>query len=159
MGTFCGQSCRCHPLIMNRFREWLLVIMGIAYAASLFWLPVFILEQSPYGLNRVFGSTILVGGWMDIFSWDFAWYANPLLLIALFRSKSKKRISAILLSIVAFLVAFQSWTATEWWHNEAASTRILYLGPGYYVWHATLFLGAIYCYLGEKGSSQMPPIK
>jgi len=107
------------------------IFMGLAcFAASLF-MPVFFTSG-----EDIYGYWVLITGWIGLVFIQFAWFANPINLLALLVAHGNPRIS-LLLSFLALMLASGAFPFQE------IPTGINYekifikeFGIGFYVWYA-----------------------
>ena len=94
----------------------------------------------------IVGYWVLVTGWIGVIFIQFAWYANPINLLALLLARDNPQI-ALLLSILALIIASGTFGFYE------IPTGINYekvfikeFGLGFYVWYAAqvFFLLAVF---------------
>lgn len=108
---------------------------SLALYATALALPAFHFSNyRPY----LTGYSVLGWGWWGVLSFNFAWFANPLLWaawLAFWRTNNRRALS---LSLWALLLSFQSFFAREWWFNEGSGTPIDRLGIGFYLWVAAI---------------------
>ncbi|MEZ5450360.1 MAG: hypothetical protein R3E89_15800 [Thiolinea sp.] len=106
------------------------------------WLPVFETAQGP-----IAGYWVLISGWMGFAMFQFAWYANPLLLMAVILMYSAP-LRATLLAALGLLLATQAF----WFDalpGTVTATPIVGQGPGFWVWYGSLFLLALGVFWGS----------
>ncbi len=99
-----------------------------------------------------YGYHILLLGFLGIFIGMFAWYANPLMFLALMLSKFKKRLAAMIFSISSIVLGLQSYALKAIPFNESTmDSRNLnfvdHLGCGFYLWMSSLIVFSGYCFL------------
>ena len=105
----------------------------LSFVTSLF-LPSFFTSD-----GDIIGGWVFIMGWMGIVVFQFAWYANPLSILAFLISESRPRIS-LLLSLLALVVASHAFVFNEiptglttGIHQE--KLFIKELGIGFYCWY------------------------
>ncbi|MEZ5480286.1 MAG: hypothetical protein R3E95_23245 [Thiolinea sp.] len=106
------------------------------------WLPVFETAQ-----GHIAGYWVLISGWMGFAMFQFAWYANPLLLMAVILMYSAP-LRATLLAALGLLLATQAF----WFDalpGTVTATPIVGQGPGFWVWYGSLFLLALGVFWGS----------
>lgn len=110
----------------------------LSFVTSLF-LPTFFTSD-----GDVIGGWVFILGWMGIVVFQFAWYANPLNVLALLISESQPRLS-LLLSLLALVVASEAFFFYEiptglstGLHQE--KLFIKELGIGFYCWYLSQIL-------------------
>ncbi|MEZ5537027.1 MAG: hypothetical protein R3F02_15570 [Thiolinea sp.] len=117
-----------------------LFLGGLLWVAA-FWLPVFETEQ-----RNIAGYWIFLTGWMGFAIFQFAWYANLLLLVAVILMYSSP-IRATLFAALGLLVATQAF----WFDalpETTESVEIIGRGAGFWLWYAGIFLmslGVFFC--------------
>ena len=89
---------------------------------------VFDAEDSLSGLD------VLSWGWWGTLTFDFAWYANPIYIVALVFFLKDKFKESSRLALVAIGLGMLSFFATQWWFHEGYGTPIESLGLAFYVW-------------------------
>jgi hypothetical protein len=99
-----------------------------------------------------YGYHILLLGFLGVFIGMFAWYANPLMLLALVLSKFKKRLAAVIVSISSIILALQSYALKAIPFNESSMDArnlnfVDHLGFGFYLWMGSLIVFSGYCFL------------
>ncbi len=109
-----------------------LFLGGLLWVAA-FWLPVF--ETS----DRVItGYWVFAMGWMGVVVFQFAWYSNLLMLMAVIMMYTAP-VRATLLAAAGLLVATQAF-----WFNvlpgTTSSTEIVEHGLGFWFWYGSIFL-------------------
>ena len=92
------------------------------------------------------GIWVLFIGWMGLIIFQFSWFANPLNLLALL-ILSERPVTALLLSLAAFVVASQTLVFSEIPSGASlGKIHIKELGLGFYFWyfsHALFFIGIL----------------
>ncbi len=117
-----------------------LFLGGLLWVNALWW-PVFETEQ-----RDIAGYWIFLTGWMGFVVFQFAWYANLLLLVAVILMYNSP-VRATLLAALGLLVAMQAF----WFDALPETTRsveIIDRGPGFWLWYAGIFLmsvGVFFC--------------
>jgi hypothetical protein len=99
-----------------------------------------------------YGYHILLMGFLGVFVGVFAWYANPLMALALLLSKFKKRLASTILSIFSIALGLQSYALKAVPFNESSMDPrnlnfVDHLGRGFYLWMASLVVLSAYCFL------------
>ena len=105
--------------------------------------------------EREYGYKILLIGFFGVFVGVFAWFANPLIILALLLSKFKKRLASIIVSILAIALGLQSYTLKAVPFNESSMEPrnlnfVDHLGCGFYLWMGSLVAFSAYCFLKTK---------
>ncbi len=123
--------------------KFFLFLSALSFVVSLF-LPTFFTSD-----GDITGGWILILGWMGIVVFQFAWYANPLNVLALLIIDSQPRLS-ILLSLLALAIASETFTFQEiptglFTGIDSKKIYIQELGLGFYAWYLSqiLFLLAL----------------
>ena len=123
-----------------------LFLGGLLWVMS-FWLPVFITAEGP-----IFGYWVFLTGWLGFVLFQFAWYANLLMLVAVIMMYSAP-IRATLLAASGLLLATQAiWF--ELLPATVSAEKIIAQGVGFWCWYASMFLlglGVIF------GSDELTP--
>lgn len=119
-----------------------LFIGGLAWIAA-FWFPSFYTSQGP-----VEGYWVFATGWMGFTIFQFAWYANLLMLLGIVLMYSSPLWGSILSSL-AVLVATQAF-----WFNSIPTGEvdipILQLGQGFWCWYGSIALLGLGVFLGSE---------
>ncbi len=102
-----------------------------------------------------YGYTILLMGALGIFVGVFAWFANPLMLLALGLAKFKKRLGASIVSVLAVALGLQSYMLKAVPFNESSMEAgnlnfVDHLGLGFYFWMGALGVFAVWCFLKDN---------
>ena len=99
-----------------------------------------------------YGFSVLLLGALGIFVGVFAWFANPLMLLALLLAKLRKRVAAIIFSIALALNSF-ALKAIPFNESSMDPSNLNYVdhfGLGFYLWMASLVMFSGYCFLKRK---------
>jgi len=146
----------CNPQISISFSELLpkffLFLSMLSFVVSLF-LSTFFTSN-----GDIIGGWVFILGWMGIIVFQFAWYANPLNILALLIFESRPRLS-VLLSLLALVIASETFTFHEiptglFTGIHSDKMFIKELGLGFYSWYLSqiLFLLALLSkYLINRG--------
>lgn len=99
-----------------------------------------------------FGYRVLLMGYLGVFVGVFAWFANPLMLLAVLLSMRKRSLASMLLSVGATALALQSTMLegvpfTESSMDPENLNVVDRLGIGFYLWIGALAAFAAYCFL------------
>lgn len=115
---------------------------GLAWIAA-FWFPVFYTNQGP-----VEGYWVFATGWMGFAVFQFAWYANLLMLLGIIMMYSSPLWGSILAGF-GVLVATQAF-----WFNSIPTGEvnmpILQLGQGFWYWYGSMVLLGVGVFLGSE---------
>lgn len=117
-----------------------LFLGGLLWIAA-FWFPVFKTAE-----REIAGYWIFVSGWMGFVIFQFAWYANLLVLIAVILMYTAP-VKATLFAALGLLVATQAF----WFDvlpETTQSVAITAKGLGFWFWYAGIFLmsvGVFFC--------------
>lgn len=111
-----------------------------------------------------YGYHILLLGFFGVFVGEFAWYANPLMLVGLMLSMFKKRLAAlisVILSVCAIALGLQSYMLKAVPFNESSMkpenmNYVDHFGLGFYLWMAALVMFSAYSFL-KKGDAAARP--
>ena len=109
-----------------------LFLGGLLWVAA-FWLPVF---ETPERI--IAGYWVFAAGWLGVVVFQFAWYANLLMLMAVIMMYTAP-VRATLLAAAGLLVATQAF----WFDvlpGATSSTEILAQGLGFWFWYGSIFL-------------------
>lgn len=117
------------------------ICMGLAFFALSLFLPVFFTSD-----KDIYGFWVLITGWVGVIFIQFAWYANPINLLALLLMRDSPRIS-LFLSLLALLLASGAFIFNEipiGVNNE--KVFIKEFGLGFYIWYVAqvFFLLALF---------------
>ena len=118
-----------------------LIFMGLACFTISMFMPVFFTSA-----ENIYGYWVLLTGWLGMVFIQFAWYANPLNLLALLIASENPRI-AIILSILALILA--SGTVLFYEIPVGLNYEKVFIkefGLGFYIWYIAqvFFLLAIF---------------
>jgi len=83
------------------------------------------------------GVTLLLWGWWGFLLRCPAWAANPAYVVSAILIITGHTKTARISAFAGIALALTSYSAREWWFNEAAGTPILRLGAAFYVWLAS----------------------
>ncbi|CAA6817073.1 MAG: Unknown protein [uncultured Thiotrichaceae bacterium] len=117
-----------------------LFLGGLLWIAA-FWFPVFKTAE-----REIAGYWVFVSGWMGFVVFQFAWYANLLLLIAVILMYTAP-VRATVLAAVGLLVATQAF----WFDVLPETTESVVItakGLGFWFWYAGIFMmsvGVFFC--------------
>ncbi len=123
-----------HPSLLKTLSSLLLYSGITLFIISLFF-NVFFTNS-----DDISGIWILLMGWLGFIIFQFAWYANPLSLLAILLMK-KRPVVAVLLSLLAVIVASGTFIFNE--IPAASGNEKIYikeLGLGAYIWYASHWL-------------------
>lgn len=119
-----------------------LFIGGLAWIAA-FWFPSFYTSQGP-----VEGYWVFATGWMGFAIFQFAWYANLLMLLGIILMYSSPLWGSALAGL-AMLVATQAF-----WFNSIPTGEvdvpILQLGQGFWCWYGSMILLGLGVFFGSE---------
>ncbi|TXH70640.1 MAG: hypothetical protein E6Q83_05195 [Thiothrix sp.] len=119
-----------------------LFIGGLAWIAA-FWFPSFYTSQ-----GSVEGYWVFATGWMGFAIFQFAWYANLLMLLGIVLMYSSPLWGSTLAGF-AMLVATQAF-----WFNSIPTGEvdlpILQLGQGFWCWYGSIIMLGIGVFLGSE---------
>ncbi len=118
-----------HSLMSLSFATFLLAI--VLYVASLF-LPVFITQT-----NDIQGYWVLAMGWLGFVAFQFAWYAAPFAVLAVYVSRKSPQFGLVL-SVIAIIMASEAFLFTE--VPFGRSDKVIDYGSGFYVWYFCFYL-------------------
>lgn len=117
------------PLSLVKIFSNILLYAGIAiFTVSLFFNVFFT------NTNEVSGIWVLLTGWLGFIVFQFAWYANPLSLLAILLMR-RRPLVALLLSILAVVLASEMFIFNE--IPAASGDEKIYIkefGLGAYTW-------------------------
>lgn len=105
-----------------------------------------------------YGYNILLTGFLGVLVGVFAWFANPLMLLALLLSTFKKRVASLVLAVSSIALGLQSYMLGAVPFNESSMRPddlnfVDYLGRGFYLWMGSLVTFSLYCLLFHQPSS------
>lgn len=121
-----------HSLMSLSFATFLLAVA--LYIASLF-LPVFITQT-----NDIQGYWILAMGWLGFVTFQFAWYAAPFAVLAVYISRKSPQLGLVL-SVIAIIMASEAFLFTE--VPFGRSDKVIDYASGFYVWYLCFYLISI----------------
>lgn len=109
--------------------------------------------------GSLYGYEILPMGVLGVLLGMFAWLANLLTLLAVVLSAFGKRLVAMILSVASVALGLQSFTLDAVPFNEASMQPdnlnvVDHLGPGFYLWMASLVVFAVYCFLKKPDTAE-----
>ncbi|MGB0845910.1 MAG: hypothetical protein ACPGSM_04255 [Thiolinea sp.] len=122
-----------------------LFLGGLLWVAA-FWFPVF---ETPE--RTIAGYWVFATGWMGFAMFQFAWYANLLMLMAVIMMYTAP-LRATLLAAAGLLVATQAF----WFDvlpGSASSTPITGQGLGFWFWYSSIFLLGLGVVFGSDDAS------
>ncbi|WP_162596683.1 hypothetical protein [Thiofilum flexile] len=126
----------------------ILFLGGLCWVSSL-WFPAFYTDT-----NTLMGYWVLISGWLGIITFQFGWFANLLIFLAVLWMY-KYPIRATLVAAAAVLVATQAfWFVVMPGENE--NTNIIGQGLGFWLWYGSLI---IICIGVIFGSDTEAPVK
>lgn len=105
----------------------------VLFLLSLF-LPAFITQS-----QDIYGYWVLAMGWLGFITFQFAWYALPLAIIAI-RVSARKPQFALLLAVFAILVASEAFIFKKVPFDS--SEEVIDVGLGFYLWYMSFILVA-----------------
>lgn len=108
-------------------------LAAVLFLLSLF-LPAFITQS-----QDIYGYWVLAMGWLGFITFQFAWYALPLAIIAIQVSARKPQFS-LLLSVFAIVVASEAFLFKK--VPFANSDEVIDVGLGFYLWYMSFILVA-----------------
>lgn len=108
-------------------------LAAVLFLLSLF-LPAFITQS-----QDILGYWVLAMGWLGFITFQFAWYALPLAIIAI-RVSSRKPQFALLLAVFAILVASEAFLFKKVPFDS--SEEVIDVGLGFYLWYMSFILVA-----------------
>ncbi len=121
--------------------KWLLYFSACLFIGSLF-LPGFVTpDQGAWP-----GYMILAFGYIGIFLFVFAWFANIFGFVAFIFALTKQYKVALFLAVVAVLVALDAYG----FHSipgDDGSEPVSYLGIGFYIWIVSFLILAVYSFI------------
>lgn len=101
------------------------------FVVSLF-LPVFITQN-----NDVYGYWVLAMGWLGFITFQFAWYASPFAVLAVYVSRKSPQLG-LFLSVIAIVMASEAFLFTDIPFGK--NDRVLDYGAGFYIWYLCFYL-------------------
>lgn len=129
------------------------MFMGLACFTLSLFMPVFFTSA-----EHIYGYWVLLTGWLGLIFIQFAWYANPLNLLALLIARENPRI-ALLLSIFALILA--SGTILFYEIPVGLNYEKVFIkefGLGFYIWylaHVFFLLALFFRFLSFKGNKKL----
>ena len=138
----------------NPLSAIILFLGGLCWVSSL-WFPVFYTDT-----NTLMGYWVLVSGWLGIITFQFSWFANLLIFLAVLWMY-KYPIRATLVAAAAVLVATQSF----WFMvmpGKEENINIIGQGLGFWLWYGSLIImcvGVIFGSDTEAPSKDTPELK
>ena len=106
-----------------------------------------------------YGYETLLLGLLAVLLGIFAWFANPVMLLAVLLSAFRKRLAAMILSAASIALGLQSFALDAVPFNEASIQPdnlnvVDHLGLGFYLWMGSLVVFAAYCFLTTGGGAE-----
>lgn len=91
------------------------------------------------------GVLVLVFGWIGVLQGQFAWLANPLLLLTWILLLARRWTMAILVGILAFVAGSQTFAAPGSTYTTSLLSTMVVRGLqlGAYIWFASLFAAVV----------------
>ncbi|MCF6190765.1 MAG: hypothetical protein L3J51_09815 [Cocleimonas sp.] len=115
--------------------ELSLITRLVVYTGFAFFILSLLLTSLFTSGEDIQGYWILALGWIGLIIFQFSWFANPLNLLALLLV-NQRPIVALLLSIVAFILASQTFIFVEIpTGTSSGKIHIKELGLGFYIWY------------------------
>lgn len=87
--------------------------------------------------RRIEGWVVLAWGWFGLLMLNPAWLANVVYAAAVLISAFRLYGVAAGVGAFAFGLGLFAFAAGEWYFSESGGTKIVRLGPAYYVWMAS----------------------
>jgi membrane-bound ClpP family serine protease len=110
-------------------------IAASSFISALFF-PAFLAQT-----QDIDGYWVLFLGWLGFLFFQFAWYAAPLMLLAVYTSAQSPRF-AFLLAVLAIIIASEAFLFDEIPLREAQQ-KILGYGLGFYLWYGSFYIAAL----------------
>src|SRR5262249_10607438 len=103
-----------------------------------------------------YGYKVLLMGVLGVFVGIFAWFANPLILLALALANFKKHTAASVVAVFAVVLGLQSFMLRAVPFNESSMNEsnlnfVDRFGIGFYFWMGALGVFAVCCFLKRNG--------
>lgn len=127
---------------LNKLLFNLFLLLGFAGFTTSLFLPVFFTSA-----EDIYGYWVLLAGWIGLILIQFAWFANPINLLALLLTKDHPKF-ALLLSVIALILASETFILKEIPIDiNQGKMFIKEFGLGFYIWFAAqlFFLLALLC--------------
>ena len=122
-------------------------------------LPALHFVNSGNGPDPMNGFNILMIGWMGVFVGQFAWFANPFILLSGIVFLFRQWLASILVILVGLAISLNTFTlfGQEIPADEANVNKLslVSLGPGYYLWIASMVVilgGAIVLWIASRAA-------
>ncbi len=93
------------------------------------------------------GYLILLFGWLGMTEWAFAWFANPIFLFVLFRSRVEKAGIMLFTSIFSLCLGLTAFMLRTFSNLETGIKEPVQMTTGYYVWLGALALLVLHSFL------------
>ncbi len=120
----------------NNFLTYLIFFTAASSFISSLFFPAFLAQ-----VQDIDGYWVLFLGWLGFLFFQFAWYAAPLMLLAVYTSTQSPRF-AFLLAILAIVIASEAFLFDEIPLREAQQ-KILGYGLGFYLWYGSFYIAAL----------------
>lgn len=118
-----------------------LAAIAVPWLTALFLPAVRIIGGPPIG-----GLELLERGWLGAASGVFAWYANPLFVLAMALAAAGAYAAAGSIAGVGLVLALTSFAAVDVARQAGAAVPDLYFEPGFYLWLAACFALPAWCW-------------
>ena len=119
----------------NSLTYLIFFIAASSFIGSLFS-PAFLAET-----QDIDGYWVLFLGWMGFLFFQFAWYAAPLMLLAVYTSAHSPRF-AFLLAVLAIIIASEAFLFDEI-PLRGAQQKISGYGLGFYLWYGSFYIATL----------------
>lgn len=106
--------------------------------------------------RKVLGYEALLSGWLGVFLFNFAWFANLALLLAFISIKKKNFLRARKFAIIAVLLALNSFLLKKVPANEGGTREdiVAHLGLGFALWLSAILCTLAYAWKMQRKTSQ-----
>ena len=128
----------------EQLRRTELAAIAVPWLTSLFLPAVRVVGGPP-----IKGLELLLRGWQAAGSGVFAWYANPLFVLAMALAVAGWYAVAGSFASIALLLALTSFAAADVARAAGAPVPQLYFEPGFYLWLFASFALPAWCWAAE----------
>ncbi|WP_020396746.1 hypothetical protein [Thiolinea disciformis] len=137
----------------------------VLFLAGVLWIASFALTVFKTNTGDIPGYWVFAMGWLGFAIFQFAWYANLLMLLAIFLMYSSPLRSA-LVAAVGLLVATQAFWFTSV-PGSSAESMVMGYGMGFWFWYISMLLLGVAVFFGsdtvEPGGAKLdkpiaPPV-
>lgn len=119
----------------------------VLFVAGILWIASFALPVFKTDVGDIQGYWVFAMGWLGFVIFQFAWYANLLMLLAIFLMYTSPLRSA-LVAAVGLLVATQAFWFTSI-PSSTAEAMVMGYGLGFWCWYISILLLGVAVFFGS----------